>query len=142
MGFILDVGYSLLPKRRWGDRSSSPTAASISGVLQAASCAGLLIYRYEHFFYSRAQQLIRLSQGAVSDANAGTQLYFASAITVEYLFLQPLSLLLLYLALEGLVRAAAAFLTEEILPTLPFKVIDSIARRLQMGNAGKEAEEG
>jgi len=78
----------------------------------------LLVYRYEYFFYFRVQQLIRLSHGAVSDANAGTPLYYASAITVEYLFLQPLSLLLPYLAPEGLARAAA-FLTEEILPTLP-----------------------
>lgn len=138
MNFILDLLYSFLPKRRWRGQSPSSIAAMFSGIIESLLCAWLLLYRYAHFFSFHARQLIQLSHGSIAHANQGTQLYFGFVLTIQYLFFEPLSLLLAYLAAEGFVRALAALVAEEIIPSLLFKLVDSLDR-IQGGNSkGKQ----
>ena len=128
MSFALDLFYSFLPKRYWKDQFPSTNAAMFSGILESGLCAWLLFYRYAHFLSFHAQQLIRLSHGSISRENVGTQLYFSLVLSAQCLLFEPLSLLLLYLAGEGFVRALAALITEEVIPSFPFKLIDSLYR--------------
>jgi hypothetical protein len=75
----------------------------------------------------------------VADANQGTQLYFAGILTLEYLF-HPLTVVLAYLAAEGLVRVLAVWIGEEILPSFPAKLASLIpvlwAREMEKRRAG------
>ncbi len=137
MNFASDIFYSFLPKRRWKGQFPSSNAAMLSGIIESGLCAWLLLYRYLHFFPFHAQQLVRLSHGSISHANQGTQLYFGLVLSVQYLLFEPISLLLLYLTGEGLVRALAALATEEIIPSLPFKLIDSLGRMYGRNSRGK-----
>jgi hypothetical protein len=93
-------------------------STAISGVLEFAFCATVAIWRYVVFMALRGAQLNALSHGALRGAGEGTQLYFQTILTVEYL-LRPLSILLVYFAVEGAIRAIAVFSTDQTLPSLP-----------------------
>lgn len=133
--FIQGVLYSFLPKAYWRGWKPNSTislerSAIVSGVLEFTLCTWLLVRNYVAFLVLRQPQL-----SPVASANSGTQLYFAGVVTIEYV-LRPLSLVLAFLALEGGVRAIAAFLTEDVLPSLPAKVASS----LHMFIKGRQAE--
>lgn len=86
----------------------------------------MLIYGYFHFLAVRTHQL----QG-VEGANEGTQLYWFSLLTVEYVF-HPFSLLALCLSGEGALRSWAAFFVDEIVPSLPIKLAALAQQRLKV----------
>jgi len=114
---------SLLPERLRGGWEPDSTlgferSTAISGVLEFALCAAVAIWRYVVFMALRGAQLNALSHGALRGAGEGTQLYFQTVLTVEYL-LRPVSILLVYFAAEGAIRATAVFSTDQTLPSLP-----------------------
>ena len=121
MNFLRGIVYSLFPKelrRSWQPLSNAELIrpAAVAGLLEMIGFLAWSVHRYAQFLVLRAHQLHPLAA-----ANEGTQLYMSGVLTVEYVF-QPLSLVLIYFAVEGAARFGAAFLTDEVLPSLPCKL--------------------
>ena len=142
--FLAGIVLSLLPERyrRWWEPASTlhfQRAAFVSGVVQLLVCFVLFIVRYLDFFVRRVQEL----GGAVIEAGHETalasdtlQFGMGTTATLEYL-IQPLTLLLIYWMVEGLVRLGAAALTDEILPLLPLYLVAWAQERAEKRRAEK-----
>ena len=120
--FFLGIFYSLLPKNYWRSWRPSSTvdfarSAIASGVIECVGFLYLLIHGYFHFLVVRTHQL----QG-VENTNEGTQLYVLVLLSIEYVF-HPLSLICMGLMADGALRAWAAFLSDEILPSIPVRLV-------------------
>lgn len=118
--FFRGVFYSFLPKVCWrGWRPSSTVdfvrSAVLSGLLECAIGLYLLVVGFWHFLASRAQQLQPV------DISEGTRLYLLGILSLEYIF-HPLALIGIFLTAEGALRFSAAFLTDEVIPSLPIKL--------------------
>jgi hypothetical protein len=102
-------------------------AATWSGLAQLLLALLVLIVRLKSHFVVRAQQLAP----RITGANATGQAIIVVIVTLEYL-IHPLSLFLLYLAAEGLVRFIGGLITSEIVPTLlvslGFRAVDMFSR--------------
>jgi len=137
---ILGMIVSLLPKqyRSWWSGASSADfhrATILSGAVQALGCFGLYIVRYLYFMEYRLGTIAKaaVNKGALG-VGASPGAGFAS--TVEYLF-SPLSILLVYFALEGTLRVFAAAVTEQNTGTLPLYVVAWAVGRVQSWQADK-----
>jgi hypothetical protein len=62
--------------------------------------------------------------------NEGEQLYMTGVLTAEYL-LRPLTMVFVVFSVEGFIRATAAFIQEEALPSVPFKLFELGQRSVQ-----------
>lgn len=125
--FLLGIGYSAVPEHWWRSWRPSSTvdfvqSAVLSGLLELAASSFLLAREYFHFLAVRAQQL-----EAAAGANQGTQLYFFVLVSIEYVF-RPLSLILVGLAADGVLRSWAAFFTDEVVPSLPLRLISGLRK--------------
>jgi hypothetical protein len=134
--FFRGIFYSLLPKDSWRSWRPSSTvdfarSAMASGFLEFALFVSLLARDYLHFLAIRTQQM-----EAATEANQTTQLYFFLLISIEYAF-HPLSLILLVLSGEGVLRLSAAFLTDEVVPSLPIKLAFFVRDRLETRRKSK-----
>jgi hypothetical protein len=91
-------------------------------------CALLLVQRYKHFAVARAHLWAAQMNGRPEWVQSGG----AAIITFEF-FLYPLSLVLLYFALEGFLRFAAGITASEVVPSLPvvcaFKIAELTINR-------------
>jgi hypothetical protein len=103
-------------------------AATWGGLLQFLLAGTALAFGFKSYFVLRAQQLHPHVSGATDVGEAGIVVFLA----LEYL-VHPLSFLLLYLTLEGLVRFAGGLATGEVLPSffvfLAFKAARAAAKR-------------
>lgn len=139
--FLLSVAASLLPERyrsrsEWGFASSG--SAITCGAIQFFLGIGLLIYRYIIFANVRLSGVsttvtMKAAETAGETAIMGMGLF----VLVEYL-IQPLTLLLIYFLIEGLVRVAAAIATGEVVPTLPLQLISMAHSRLLIAKRERE----
>jgi hypothetical protein len=128
--FFRGIFYSFLPKVYWrGWRPSSTVdlvrSALVSGLLECAISACLLILGYLHFLTIRTHQL-----QAASAANEGTQLYFLVLLSFEYMF-HPLAMITIFLTAEGALRSWSAFFTDEAIPSLPIRLVVLIQDHLE-----------
>ncbi len=124
--FLIGVVLSLLPDRYrsrlpWG--MVSPSAAIASGVLQMLGVFGLLIYRYVLFFNEQMGAIPTNTVVAATEQGGDTAVRGLGLILLLAYLLRPLTLLLIYFVIEGLVRVAAAIISSEIVPTLPLQLI-------------------
>jgi hypothetical protein len=102
------------------------------GAAQFVLTTFLLIAQCKHYFIARSQQIAPHMSGVNSTGEA----VITALIVLEFLF-HPLSLLLLYIALEGAVRFIGSLIISEVVPSLfvflLFKISDatpqSISRR-------------
>jgi hypothetical protein len=103
-------------------------AATWGGLAEFFLASVLLVLRLKSYFAIRAHQLAP----QISGASEGFQSGVAMIVFFECL-LYPLSLFLLYLCLEGLVRFVAGLTTREVLPNfatfLAFTATEIAARR-------------
>ncbi len=130
MSFLLSIFLSLLP-RRYRVRLSVyagmdlRNGALVSGVIEGLGCLLIFVVRYLGFIQAKvgamAEQAIAKGQEGVLAAPA-VQYGMGYVSMVEY-FLQPLTWVLLYFAVEGAVRAVAAATTEETIGTLPLHLV-------------------
>lgn len=137
--FISGKFASLLPERYRGGMEIGASSALISGVMQLVLCLSVFIYRYALFAHNR---LFGNGTVALKAAEVGGEtavMGSGSFVLAEYI-IQPLTLALAYLAFEGLVRASAALVTGEIVPTLPLATIgwlhgkiDKVRAEIAMG---------
>jgi hypothetical protein len=102
-------------------------AAIWGGLAQFFLFALVLALQFKNYFAYRAQQLAPHMDGTNEVVQAG----FAVIVTLEFL-IHPLSLLLLYLAIEGLIRFAGGVVAAEVVPNLvvflAFKTVNSAIR--------------
>jgi hypothetical protein len=99
-------------------------AAMLSGSAQFLLTALVLIAQFKHHFIARSQQISQHMGGVNSTGEA-----VVTVLVVLEFFFRPLSVFLLYLALEGAVRFIGSLITAEIVPSLLvlllFKLSDS-----------------
>jgi len=114
-------------QRRPGSQLTVLRSATWSGLAQLLLAALLLLARLKSHFVLRAQQL----GPRIAGSNETGQAIIAVIVFVDFL-IHPLSLLLLYLAIEGLVRFVGGFAVGEIVPNMLasvyFKLADSASR--------------
>ncbi|MBI2955872.1 MAG: hypothetical protein HYY26_01035 [Acidobacteria bacterium] len=150
MQWLLEAGaylagalLSLLPPRYrravgWLPEVHFQKAAFLSGLLQSLGCLIAIIFRYLFFFQHRVMDLGGqvIARGAEEALGAkSVQFAMGFTTTIEYIF-HPVTLLLIYFALEGAVRFVAALVTGEIVGTLPLYAVGWAHGRL----AGWRAE--
>jgi hypothetical protein len=101
--------------------------ATWSGLAQFLVMGLLFLVRLKAYFVVRAQQIAPQMAGASDTVQAGA----AVIITLEYL-IHPLSLFLLYLTIEGLIRFIGGLIIGEVIPNLlvflGFRATDSLSR--------------
>src|SRR5262249_10880134 len=131
------LSYCPTTVRRTAPPSSTLTVlhtATWSGLAQFLVMGLLFLVRLKAYFVVRAQQIAPQMAGASETVQAGA----AVIITLEYL-IHPLSLFLLYLTIEGLIRFIGALIIGEVIPNLlvflGFKAADSWSRRREQRRA-------
>jgi hypothetical protein len=115
-------------ERKPGSQLTVLRSATWGGLAQFLLAALFLIMRLKSHFVLRAQQLGARTAGS----NETGQAIIVLIVFLDFL-IHPLSLLLLYLAIEGFVRFAGGLITGEIVPNLLvsfcFKTTNSASRR-------------
>src|SRR3970282_1310091 len=110
--------------RKWWEPASTLDflrASFVSGLVQGLGCFVVFILRYLIFFQQRGMERGGRVIRAGADepvASRGVQMGMGVVSTLEYVF-QPLTLLLVYFALEGAVRLGGGALTAAVLPPPP-----------------------
>jgi hypothetical protein len=96
------------------------TPALISGTLQFVGLVVLLVLRYPAFVKSTMATggMEKAQLGAMEKGGETAVMGFGLVLLAAYL-VHPITLLLDYFCLEGFVRALAALVTGEVVPTLP-----------------------
>ena len=116
-------------RHRPGSQLTVLRSATWGGLAQLLLAALFLIVRLKRHFVLRAQQFGPHMAGS----NETGQAIVALIVFLDFL-IHPLSLLLLYLAIEGLVRFAGGIITGETVPnllvSLYFKTANSTSRSL------------
>jgi hypothetical protein len=126
---------SLLPARYRKTVYVSSAAAFWSGLFEFLICLVLLIYRY--FLFGRESSLIAGGDAILAVAEkAGDTAVMGSGLfmLVNYLF-QPLTLLIAYFMVEGILRLSAALIHGEVVSTLPLHVLALLHQKLELGYA-------
>ncbi len=126
VGYGAGVFLTLLPQRyrRWLETRGGGhlTAVGIaSGALQFLGCLSILLWRFFVFRQQRIDQWIADTGGGALGSTLG-QFAVGSMTYLEYLT-QPLTLVLLYFALEGGARMVAGVVTGEVVGTLPLQIV-------------------
>lgn len=147
LNFLLGLVWTLLParvrQRHLSDwHGNLRTSAVVSGFVQVLGLLGIQIARYFHFMNYQLGLLAgtlveKGAAGAVADQKVQFGLGFVSL--VEFL-IQPLTIMVGYFIFEGFVRGTAAFITGEVVGTLPLILIDKGAERL--GRYREEKRQG
>ncbi|MBV9073131.1 MAG: hypothetical protein JOZ10_05810 [Acidobacteria bacterium] len=112
---LAQVPATLLPRRYRNNFEVSSSSASISGIAQFLLCLGVFISRYLHFSSAR---LFGGSQVALKAAEVGgeTAVMGSGLFVLAAYLLQPATILLIFLSVEGAVRLIAANTTQEVVP--------------------------
>lgn len=123
--FLISILTSLLPERyrsKMGWAFTTTSGVIASGCIQLVGCLGLLLYRYIVFADFRARSMEQALLGAAERGGETALMGGGLFILAEYL-LQPVTLLIVYFSIEGLIRAAAAIISSEVVPTLPLQLL-------------------
>jgi hypothetical protein len=132
--FLISQFESLWPERYRREFEVSPASAMTSGILQFLICLGLFIYRYlalaSNEVFGGTTTALKAMEVAGDSAVAGSGIF----VLMQYV-IQPLTLVLVYFALEGLIRFTAAFVTGEIVPTVPLAVVAWLHGRVDEARA-------
>lgn len=127
---LLGIFVSLFPERyrkRFFPNASVDTqrGALLSGIVEMFGCLALFIVRYLFFIQWRPQTVAELAKKkGVEEVLGNTMVQFGIGMTtmLEYL-IQPLTLLIIFFIFEGLVRGLAAFISGEVVPSLPLQAV-------------------
>ena len=137
MSFLLSIFLSLLPRRY---RLRVPVYAGmdlrggafVSGIVEGVVCLMLFIVRYLGFIQANVGAM---GKRAIATGNEGllgvpAVQYGMGYVSMVQYFFQPLTLVLLYFAVEGTVRAIAAATTLETVGTLPLHAVAWLDEKL------------
>lgn len=134
LGFLNGLWLSYLPerwRRRWFRKlEASPVAgATTTGVAQALLCLAVLGYGLPGYVRSLYTAEMTTATLAVAEKAGETGVMgMGPLLLVGYVF-QPFSLLLIFFMVEGVVRATAALVSDEALPTTPLFLLSLLHRR-------------
>ncbi len=122
---LLSIFVSLLPQRYRGHYLADANidvkrGAILSASLQFVLCCAAMWALYPGFVRHHYAELGISGGDKVVDA--ASTLVYGPILTVAYIF-RPLTLLLLYFALEGVVRLTAAVATDQVIPTLSLQLV-------------------
>lgn len=127
--FLLSSFASFVHEQHRPGIRCSPSAAQSSGIAQFLTCIALFIARYISFarneVFGGTTAALKAMQIGGETALAGSGIF----VLMEYM-IQPLTPVLAYFAVEGVVRGVAAFETGEVVPTLPLAVAAWLHRRI------------
>jgi hypothetical protein len=133
---LIAIFVSLLPERWRPNGFVTSGDAFASGAIQFAISSGLLLYRYINFANARLLHVpLSVKLGAAERGGETAVMGMGIFVMLEFFF-YPLTILLFYFMLEGLVRTAAAFVSGETVATLPLVLL----ARMQAKTAGWYAE--
>ena len=124
--FFVSVIAALVPERyraRWSWGFVSPSAAITSGAIQFFACVILAIVRYVTFANQRLFAVPTQATMKAAETGGETAIMGLGLVVLADYVIQPVTIVLLYFMIEGLVRAAAAIATSEIVPTLPLQLV-------------------
>jgi len=112
------------------------TPAILTGLVQMAACLVTLFLRYMPFVHSQFAAVNERAMSGAAEKSGETAVMGLGVVVLVAYILQPISLALFYFALEGAVRAIAAFIHNEPIGTLPLYLLLLLGRKAQ-----KEARE-
>ena len=120
------------------DAGDLRTPALTSGILQLAVFAALIVLRYPAFVKSTmtSDAMERAQLAAMGKGGETAVMGFGVILLAAYL-VSPVTLLLEYFLAEGFVRALAALVTGEVVPTLPLVGAAWVLGRTQAAAAEK-----
>ena len=129
LSFLLQVFTSFLLKRHRGRVEASVSSVVVSGLTQFLICLGLFIYRFLHYADG---QVFGGSRAALKAAELGgeTAVMGSGTFVLAAYMIQPVTILLVYLILEGLVRFLAASITGETAPNFVLAIVSMIHSRV------------
>jgi hypothetical protein len=119
---------ALLPRQyrsrwAWASEANLRGPTIFSGLAEAVISLGLIILRYFVFFQWRmgtmADAALKRGSGDEALANMAAQFGMGFTVLVEYAF-SPLTLLLVFFSIEGVLRLFAAWIGDECTGTMPF----------------------
>jgi len=131
MRFMAGIVVALLPRQfrsrwAWATEATLRGPAIVSGLAETVISLGLVILRYFVFFQWRmgtiADAALKGHAGDEALANTAAQFGMGFTVLVEYAF-SPLTLLLVYFSIEGVVRLFAALSVDECAGTMPLYLI-------------------
>jgi hypothetical protein len=111
--------------------------AFLGAAVQLIVCLGLFIYGYLHFLQQQVGAFATtLIKHGAEEAMASEGVQFAAGfLTLGEYMIRPTTWLLAYFALEGLLRALAAAITGEVVPTLPLALVAWVHTRMDARRA-------
>jgi hypothetical protein len=127
--FVIGLFLVLLPSRfrhRWFSNwhGNLRTSAMLSGIAQILSALAILVLRYPHFAERQMAQIDpRVFIAAAEQSGESAVRGFGLIVLLAYV-IQPLTVLLGYFAIEGVVRLIGAVGTGEVVGTLPLTLIE------------------
>jgi hypothetical protein len=128
--FIAAMVGALLPQQfrsrwAWTSDANLREACIFSGLAESVICLGLVVCRYLVFFQYRMGTIADAARKrGVEEALEAAQYGAGFTTLVEYAF-RPLTLLLLYFTIEGVVRVFAAAVGDECVGTMPLSLLAS-----------------
>ncbi len=141
--FFAGLLASLLPAKMRrsvvGEHIGDLQAPSIvTGIVQTAAMLGLLYARYLPFVRSQMESFGTREMLAAAEQHGETSVMaVGAAVTVAYM-IQPVSIILIYFAFEGVVRAVAAFIHGEWIGTLPLYLAEQAVQEVKARKAERE----
>ncbi len=127
--WILGLVASLLPERWRPVGLVSWPNSFASGIAQLLTCGTVVLYRY--FVYANARMMLVPASVTLSAAERNGEtavMGLGIIILIEYL-IHPVTILLIYFCIEGLVRAVAAYIGGETVGTLPLVLLAWVAQK-------------
>lgn len=117
-------------------RGNLRKSAVLSGALELLAAVALLIFRYQRYASAEMAKMDpRVLLAAAEKAGESAIQSLGMMFLITYV-MTPLSLLLIYLGLEGVFRFGAAIGTGEVVGTLPLVLVDKL-----FGMTGKYGQE-
>jgi hypothetical protein len=143
MNIFVATILAFLPKRyrEWFVPYAVPASgAALGGTLETLTSVGLLIRGYQSFAAEKLATLpASVMLGGVEKSGESAVMGLGSILLLEYV-LQLTTLVLLFLTIEGLVRALAAIGSGEALPSFPLQALAFLQGKLEA--QGREARLG
>ena len=136
LAFFIGLGLALVPeawRRRWFRQlpANPVSGAILTGTAEMLVCLAILGWRYPAFVRSQLNSSVANATITGMEKGGETAVMGLGPLLLLAYLIQPLSLLLAFFLLEGMVRAAGAVVSGEVLPTTPLflaSLLDARAR--------------